>query len=207
MLAPHSKRSSASDLVCEANTKHKVWIRRCAAGSAPAVSPIVHARSAQVGIGERDSRRGWGQQLVVRGQLHSPMVKLVMRVAHVAPIRARCFNSKRTSFHVALELEHMESVDLRSEIRKADAVLPAFARAGQRGDTLKRVARRGGCRLLFRLGVQHISAPLLPPPSPYLYFPCVRLHCTMPCYGTPRVRVLECPPLGRPSLIKLVLVK
>ena len=28
----------------------------------------------------------------------------------------------------------------------------------------------------------------------------------MPCYGTPRVRVLECPPLGRPSLIKLVLV-
>ena len=78
--------------------------RRCAAGSAPAVSPIVHARSAQVGIGERESRRGWGQQLVVRGQLHSPMVKLVMRVAHVAPIRARCFNSKRTSFHVALEL-------------------------------------------------------------------------------------------------------
>ena len=52
----------------------------------------------------------------------------------------------------------------------------------------------------------HSSAPLLPPPSPYLYFPCVRLHCTMPCYGTPRVCVLECPPLGRPSLIKLVLV-
>ena len=39
-----------------------------------------------------------------------------MRVAHVAPIRARCFNSKRTSFHVAIELEHMESVDLRSAI-------------------------------------------------------------------------------------------
>ena len=156
-MAPHSKRSSASDLVCEANTKHNVWIRRCAAGSAPAVSPIVHARSAQVGIGERESRRGWGQQLVVRGQLHSPMVKLVMRVAHVAPIRARCFNSKRTSFHVALELEHVESVDLRSAIRKADAVLPAFARAGQRGDTLKRVARRGRCRLLFRVGVQHIG--------------------------------------------------
>ena len=54
--------------------------------------------------------------------------------------------------------------------------------------------------------VDHSSAPLLPPPSPYLYFPCVRLHCTMPCYGTPRVCVLECPPLGRPSLIKLVLV-
>ena len=111
-----------------------------------------------MGIGERESRRDWGQQLVVRGQLHSPMVKLVMRVAHVAPIRARCFNSKRTSFHVALELEHVESVDLRSAIRKADAVLPAFARAGQRGDTLKRVARRGRSRLLFRLGVQHIGS-------------------------------------------------
>ena len=115
----------------------------------PAVSPIVHAQSAQVGIGERESRRYWGQQLVVRGQLHSPLGKLVMRVAHVAPIRARCFNSKRTSFHVALELEHVESVDLRSEVRKADAVLPAFAREGQRGDTLKRVAWRGRCRLLF----------------------------------------------------------
>ena len=111
-----------------------------------------------MGIGERESRRYWGQQLVVWGQLHSPMGKLVMRAAHVAPIRARCFNSKRTSFHVALELEHVESVDLRSEIRKADAVLPVFARAGQRSDTLKRVARRGRCRLLFRLGVQHIDA-------------------------------------------------
>ena len=95
---------------------------------------------------------------MVRGQLHSPMGKLVMRVAHVAPIRARCFNSKRTSFHVALELEHVESVDLRSAIRKADAVLPAFARAGQRGHTLKRVARRGRCRLLFLLGVQHLRS-------------------------------------------------
>ena len=71
------------------------------------------------------------------------MGKLVMRVAHVAPIRARCFNSKRTSFHVALELEHVESVDLRSAIRKADEDLPAFTRAGQRGDTVKRVAPRG----------------------------------------------------------------
>ena len=96
---------------------------------------------------------------MVRGKFHSPMGKLVMRVAHVAPIRARCFNSKRTSFHVALELEHVESVDLRSEVRKADAVLPAFAREGQRGHTLKRVAWRGRCRLLFRLGVQHITRP------------------------------------------------
>ena len=94
---------------------------------------------------------------MVRGQLHSPMGKLVMRVAHVAPIRARCFNSKRTSFHVALELEHVEPVDMRSAKRKADAVLPAFAREGQRGHTVKRVARRGRCRLLFLLGVQHIE--------------------------------------------------
>ena len=90
------------------------------------------------------------------------MGKLVMRVAHVAPIRARCFNSKRTSFHVALELEHVESVDLRSAIRKADAVLPAFAREGQRGHTVKRVARRGRCRLLFLLGVQHIYTRTVP---------------------------------------------
>ena len=155
-MAPHSKRSSASDLVCEANTKHNVWIRRCAAGSAPGVSPIVHARSAQVGIGERESRRGWGQQLVVRGQLHSPMVKLVMRVAHVAPIRARCFNSKRTSFHVALELEHVESVDLRSAIRKADAVLPAFARAGQRGEHATIVRRNIVC-FERRTNVTHVA--------------------------------------------------
>ena len=61
----------------------------------------------------------------------------------------------------------MESVDLRSAIRKADAVLPAFARAGQRGDTLKRVARRGRCRLLFRLGVQHITDPSTAPSTVY----------------------------------------
>ena len=90
------------------------------------------------------------------------MGKLVMRVAHVAPIRARCFNSKRTSFHVALELEHVESVDLRSAIRKADAVLPAFAREGQRGHTVKRVARRGRCRLLFLLWLQHIGTTTRP---------------------------------------------
>ena len=85
------------------------------------------------------------------------MGKLVMRVAHVAPIRAQRFNSKQKSFHVALELEHVESVDLRSAISKADAVLPAFARAGQRGDTVKRVARRGRCRLLFLLGVRCVA--------------------------------------------------
>ena len=52
--------------------------------------------------------------------------------------------------------------------------------------------------------VYHSSAPLIPPPCPYPYLPYVRLHCTMPCYGTSRVRVLECPPLGRPSQSRLV---
>ena len=81
--------------------------------SACRISNCARTKCTQVGIGERESRRGWGQQLVVRGQLHSPMGKLVMHVAHVAPIQALCFNSKRTSFHVAIELEHVESVDLR----------------------------------------------------------------------------------------------
>ena len=126
----------------------------------PAISPIVQAQSAQVGIGERKSRRYWGQQLVVRGQLHSPMGKLVMRAAHVAPIRAWCFNSKRTSFHVVLELEHVKSVDLRSAIRKADAVLPVFARAGQRSDTLKRVARRCRCTVVSTRGATNPSTDL-----------------------------------------------
>ena len=111
---------------------------------------------------------------MVRGQLHLPTVKLVMRVARVAPKRARCFNSKGTSFHVVLELEHVKPVDQRSAIRKADAVLPAFARAGQRHDTLKRVAQRGRCRLLFLFGVKHVKTPihtvsftrLLAPPQP-----------------------------------------
>ena len=120
------------------------------------VLPSVRARSARVGTGERESGRVWGQQLVVRGQLHLPTVKLVMRVARVAPKRARCFNSKGTSFHVVLELEHVKPVDQRSAIRKADAVLPAFARAGQRHDILKRVAQRGRCRLLFLFGVKHV---------------------------------------------------
>ena len=98
---------------------------------------------------KRESGRVWGQQLVVRGQLHLPSGKLVMRVARVGPKRARCLNWKGTSFYVVLELEHVKPVDQRSAIRKADAVLPAFARAGQRHDTLKRVAQRGRCRLFY----------------------------------------------------------
>ena len=87
------------------------------------------------------------------------MGKLVMRVAHVAPIRARCFNSTLTSFHVALELEHVvvESVDLRSAISKADAVLPAFARAGQRGDT--RQARRAARQVSFAVSTWGATHP------------------------------------------------
>ena len=42
---------------------------------------------------------------------------------------------------------HVESVDLRSKIRKADAVLPVFARAGQRSDTLK--PSRGAAQVSF----------------------------------------------------------
>ncbi len=121
LLAPQRKRSGAPDLVCEANMKHTVWVKRVRFFCVPAVSPSVHARSVRVGIGERESRRAWGQQLVVRGQLHLPTVKLVMHVARVAPKRARCFNSKGTSFHVVLELEHVKPVDQRSAIRKADA--------------------------------------------------------------------------------------
>ena len=149
LLAPQRKRSSTPDPACEANAEDTVRYRLCAFFLAHPVLPSVHARSARVGIGERESRRAWGQQLVVRGQLHLPSGKLVMRVARVGPKRARCLNWKGTSFHVVLELEHVKPVDQRSAIRKADAVLPAFARAGQRHDTLKRVAQRGRCRLLF----------------------------------------------------------
>ena len=46
---------------------------------------------------------GDNQQLVVRGQPHSPTGQLVMRVARVPPKRGRCFNSKGTSFHVVLD--------------------------------------------------------------------------------------------------------
>ena len=123
----------------------------------PAVSPIVHVRSAQVGIGERESRRGWGQQLVVRGQLHSPMGKLVMHVAHVAPIRARCFNSKRTSFHVAIELEHMESVDLRSAIYAKRTQVCLYSRVQASAATHSSASRgAAGVVCCFDSGVQHI---------------------------------------------------
>ena len=94
--------------------------------------------------------RGTGAAPLTYGQARHACCS---RCAHPGPVLQL---EAKTSFHVALELEHVESVDLRSEIRKADAVLPVFARAGQRSDTLKRVARRGRCRLLFRLGVQHI---------------------------------------------------
>ena len=98
---------------------------------------------------------------MVRGQLHSPTGQLVMRVARVPPKRGRCFNSKGTSFHVVLELEHVEPVDKRSATRKADAVLPAFARAGQRHDTLKRVApARQVSFVISSVGVKHVANSL-----------------------------------------------
>ena len=49
------------------------------------------------------------------------------------------------------------------------------------------------------------------PKSTFVCLVRCRHKSCMPCHGTPRVRVLECPPLGRPSLevkfaVKLVLV-
>ena len=74
LLAPQRKRSGAPDLVCEANMKHTVWVKRVRFFCVPAVSPSVHARSARMGTGEHESERDTdrGQQLVVRGLLRSP---------------------------------------------------------------------------------------------------------------------------------------
>ena len=76
LLAPQRKRSGAPDLVCEANMKHTVWVKRVRFFCVPAVSPSVHARSARMGTGEHESGRDRGQQLVVRGLLRSPKGKL-----------------------------------------------------------------------------------------------------------------------------------
>ena len=80
--------------------------------------------------------RGTGAALLTYGQARHACCS---RCAHTSPVLQLEAN---VIPHVALELEHVESVDLRSAIRKADAVLPVFARAGQRGDTLKRRAAR-----------------------------------------------------------------
>ena len=115
----------------------------------------VHRWEAESGIaGGLGANSSWYGGSSTHLWASSSCVLLTLRPSPL--LRAGCFNSKRTSFHVALELEHVESVDMRSAKRKADAVLPAFAREGQRGHTVKRVARRGRCRLLFLLGVQHI---------------------------------------------------
>ena len=113
------------------------------------VLPSVHARSARVGTGERESGRDRGQQLVVRGMLRSPTGKLDMRVARIPPIGAWSRYLKGKSAHAALELTHVEPVDERSETRKADAVWHFWERAGQRHDALKRVAQTPACRFLF----------------------------------------------------------
>ena len=123
----------------------------------PAVSPIVHVRSAQVGIRERESRRGWGP--TARGTGAAPLthpwessscVLLTLRPSEPGAST----QTKRTSFHVALELEHVESVDLRSEIRKAHAVLAAFACAGHSVATHVKIAlrRAAGVVCCFYLG-------------------------------------------------------
>ena len=122
----------------------------------PPVFPSVHARSARVGTGERESGRDRGQQLVVRGLLRSPTGKLDMRVARIPPIGAWSRYLKGTSAHVALELTHVEPVDQRSGTRKADEVWHFWERPGQRHDALKRVAQTPACRLLFLVGVKHV---------------------------------------------------
>jgi len=158
LLAPQRKRSGAPDPVCEANMKHTVWVKRVRFFCVPAVSPSVHARSARVGTGERESGRDRGQQLVVRGLLRSPTGKLDMRVARIPPIGAWSRYLKGTSAHVALELTHVEPVDQRSGTRKADEVWHFWERPGQRHDALKRVAQTPACRLLFLVGVKHVGA-------------------------------------------------
>ena len=71
--------------------------------------------------------------------------------------------ARHSTLWVVLELEHVKPVDQRSAIRKADAVLPAFTRAGQHHDTLKRVTQRGRCRLLFLFGVKHVHCKAFEP--------------------------------------------
>jgi len=123
------------------------------------VFPSVHARSARVGTGERESGRDRGQQLVVRGLLRSPTGKLDMRVARIPPIGAWSRYLKGTSAHVALELTHVEPVDQRSGTRKADGVWHFWERPGQRHDALRRVAQPPECRLLFTVHMQHVPSP------------------------------------------------
>ena len=125
------------------------------------VFPSVHARSARVGTGERESGRDRGQQLVVRGLLRSPTGKLDMRVARIPPIGAWSRYLKGTSAHVALELTHVEPVDQRSGTRKADEVWHFWERPGQRHDALRRVAQPPECRLLFTVDMQHVVVPRL----------------------------------------------
>ena len=122
------------------------------------VFPSVHARSARVGTGERESGRDRGQQLVVRGLLRSPTGKLDMRVARIPPIGAWSRYLKGTSAHVALELTHVEPVDQRSGTRKADEVWHFWERPGQRHDALKRVAQTPACRLSVHSMAQRVSA-------------------------------------------------
>ena len=109
-----------------------------------AVSPIVHARSAQKGIGERESKgiganSSWYGGSSTHLWASSSCVLLTLRpYGPGASTRSERHSTSRLS-----------SSTWSRSIRKADAVLPVFARADQRSDTLKRVARRGRCRLLY----------------------------------------------------------
>ena len=62
------------------------------------------------------------------------------------------------------------------------ALLPAFARAGQRHDAaLKRVAQRGRCRLLFIFGVKHVleTSPLILRKYIYTGYPVDLTHISI----------------------------
>jgi len=123
----------------------------------PAVSPSVHARSARVGIEKREISRDWGQQLVVRGQLHSPTGQLVMRV--LLPFRPNEDTvlqlERHASIHVVLELEHVGSRSTRGprHAKRTQFCLPsrvcgpASSDAASRHDSSQ--ARRAARQVLF----------------------------------------------------------
>jgi len=116
-LAPHSKRSSASDPVCEANTEHKVCIKGYACFEYLPYSQVctheVHGRELESGrAGGLGANSSWYGGSSTYPRASSSCVLLALQ-----PKRARCFNSKGTSFHVVLELEQAKPVDQRSAMQ------------------------------------------------------------------------------------------
>jgi len=113
-VQPH--RSSALGYASAASAAHSRVYAACAAEAAA-------SESSGLSVGGCPERCRYFRPYPVWAS--SSCVLLTLRPSEPG---ASTRSTKRTSFHVALELEHVESVDLRSAIRKADAVLPAFAR-------------------------------------------------------------------------------